>query len=394
MSVRKLKKDIYAVGSIDWDRELFDALIPLSEGTSYNSYLIIGSEKTALIDTVDPSKEQDLLDNLKKLNVSKIDYVISNHAEQDHSGTIPKILEHYPEAQVVTNRRCKEFLMDLLLVKEEKFRTVEDRETLSLGNKTLQFILTPWVHWPETMVTYLKEDRILFSCDFFGSHFATSDLFVKDNNKVYDPAKIYYAEIMMPFRAVIIKNLQKLEDFEFEMIAPSHGPVYKDTDFIIKTYKDWVSDSVKNEVVVPYISMHGSTSTMINYFLNSLIEKGVTVTPFNISQTDIGKLSMALVDAATVVIGSPTVLAAAHPTIIYAVSLVNALKPKFKFASVIGSYSWKGKMLEQIKDNLSNLKFELLPPVIAKGHPKDVDFKELDRLVNDIVDRHKSINLM
>ena len=295
---------------------------------------------------------------------------------------------------MVTNKRCKEFLTDLLLIPDEKFKTVEDMETLSLGNKTLQFIFTPWVHWPETMVTYLKEDRILFSCDFFGSHYATSDLFVDDNNKVYDPAKRYYAEIMMPFRAVITKNLQKLDGYDFDMIAPSHGPVYKDTNFIINTYKDWVSDSVKNEVVVPFISMHGSTSTMVNYFLDSLIEKGITVTPFNITQTDIGKLSMALVDAATIVIGSPTVLAAAHPTIIYAVSLVNVLRPKFRFASVIGSYSWKGKMLEQIKDNLSNLKFELLDPVIAKGYPKDHDFKELDRLVNDIVSKHKSLNLM
>ncbi|TET20085.1 MAG: MBL fold metallo-hydrolase, partial [Candidatus Aminicenantes bacterium] len=191
MAIRRLKSGVHSIGAIDWDRRLFDELIPLPDGTSYNAYLIQGSEKTALIDTVDPTKEQELIDNLKKLRVDNIDYIISNHAEQDHSGTIPKILDLFPNARVVTNQRCKGMLKDLLLIPEDKFIEINDADTLSLGNKTLQFIIAPWVHWPETMLSYLKEDKILFPCDLFGSHLATSDIYATDEAKIYDAAKRY-----------------------------------------------------------------------------------------------------------------------------------------------------------------------------------------------------------
>lgn len=152
MAIREIIKGrVFSIGAIDWDRRVFDELIPLPNGTSYNAYLIKGREKTALIDTVDPTKEYELLANLQKLGVENIDYVISNHAEQDHSGTIPKILELYPDAKVVTNEKCKEFLIELLLIQEEKFLVIKDGETLPLGGKTLEFIIAPWVHWPETI---------------------------------------------------------------------------------------------------------------------------------------------------------------------------------------------------------------------------------------------------
>ncbi len=193
MAVRKLKDGIYSVGAIDWDRRLFDELIPLPDGTTYNAYIVKGEEKTALLDTVDPAKKDELIGNLKSLKVEKIDYIIAHHAEQDHSGTIPDILSLYPEAKVVTNSKCKGFLMDLLHIPEDKFIVVNDGDTLSLGGRTLKFIFTPWVHWPETMVTYLTPDNILFTCDFFGSHYASSYLFVKDKEKVLEDAKRYYA---------------------------------------------------------------------------------------------------------------------------------------------------------------------------------------------------------
>ena len=214
MAVRELKENVHSVGAIDWDRRLFDALIPLPNGTSYNAYLIRGSEKTALLDTVDPSKEHELLSNLKKLGVEQIDFVISHHAEQDHSGSIPKILEVHPNAKVVTNPKCKDMLIDHLSVPEDKFITVEDGETLSLGDKTLEFIYAPWVHWPETMISYLREDKILFTCDFLGSHFATSGTFVRNQPRTYDMAKRYYAEIMMPYRNKIQKHLEKIDEMD------------------------------------------------------------------------------------------------------------------------------------------------------------------------------------
>ena len=391
MALQELKKGIYSVGAKDWDRRIFDELIPLPDGTSYNSYLIKGGKKTALIDTVDPEKKDELFTNLQKLKVKKIDYIIANHAEQDHSGSIPELLAKYPDTKVVTNQKCKLFLQDLLYIQENKFLVIEDGETLSLGDKTLEFIFTPWVHWPETMATYLREDKILFSCDLFGSHFATSNLFVKDIPKVIEDAKRYYAEIMMPFRIPIRKNIEKIEAFDFEIIAPSHGPVYDKPEIIINAYKDWISDRVENEVVLPYVSMHGSTERMVSFFIDSLIEKGIRVRPFNLIKTDLGQLASGLVDAATVVIATPTVLSGPHPAAVYAVSILNALKPKTKFASVIGSYGWGGRTVEIIKANLINLKLEFLLPVLIKGFPKDDDFLLLEKLAEEIYLKHNEI---
>ena len=394
MSIREIKKGIYSVGAIDWDRRLFDELIPLPDGTSYNSYLIYGKTKVALIDTVDPTKENELVSNLKELKVEKIDYVIPNHAEQDHSGVIPKILEIYPDSKVVTNPKCKEFLKDLLLIPDEKFQVVNDKDTLSLGDKTLEFIIAPWVHWPETMLTYLHEDKILFPCDLFGSHLATSDLYARDEAKVYESAKRYYAEIMMPFRNNIKKHIEKLNNYEIEIIASSHGPIYDRPEFIMNAYRDWISDDVKNEVVLPYVSMHGSTKKMVQYFIDELMKRNITVKPFNLPRTDIGELAIALVDTATVVLATPTVLVGPHPSAVYATYLLNALRPKVKFVSVIGSYSWGGKMLEQIKGMLTNINTEIIEPVIIKGYPGENDFKALNKLADDIFKKHKEIKII
>ncbi len=391
--MRQIKPNIYAVGAIDWDARLFDRLIPLPDGTSYNAYLVQGNEKTALLDTADPTKTEDLLNNLLKLGINKLDYVVAHHGEQDHSGSLPDILLMYPDAKVVTNPKCKGMLIDLLGIEDDKFITVEDGQSLPLGDKTLQFVYLPWVHWPETMGTYLKEDKILFSCDFFGSHMASSSLFVDDEAIVYESAKRYFAEIMMPFRKQINKNLTRLEGFEIEIIAPSHGPIYNKPSFIIDAYKDWISETVKNEVIVAYVSMHGSTTKMVSYFVESLMERGIKVKQFELSTVDIGKLAMALVDAATVVIGSPTVLAGAHPSAAYATFLANALRPKTKFATVIGSYGWGGKMVEQLTGLLTNLKAEIIEPVLAKGEPKESDYAALDKLADEIHKKHKEIGI-
>jgi flavorubredoxin len=391
--MRKIKSDIYAVGAIDWDARLFDRLIPLPDGTSYNSYLIKGSSKTALLDTVDPAKTEDLLKNLNQCGVDKIDYIISHHGEQDHSGSLPVVLSAYPDARIVTNPKCKQMLIDLLDVKQEAIITVEDGETLSLGNKTLEFIYIPWVHWPETFGTYLKEDKIFFSCDFFGAHLATSSLFVDDEATVYESAKRYYAEIMMPFRKQVNNNMKKLESREINIIAPSHGPVHNRPEFILEAYKDWASDRIENEVIIPYVSMHGSVAKMVSHFVDALIQRDITVKQFELATMDVGKLAISLVDAATIVIGSPTVLTGPHPAAAYAAFLANALRPKIKFASIIGSYAWGGKMVEQLTALLPNLKAEILEPVVIKGHPKENDFIELDKLADNILAKHKELKI-
>lgn len=392
MKPRKIKDNIYYVGAPDWNRTLFDALIPLPDGTSYNAYLVVGSEKTALIDTVDPTKRDILLNYLKE--VPKIDYIISHHAEQDHSGSIPFVLEKYKDAKVVTNPKGKELLIAHLHIPEEKFITVSDGEVISLGDKNLKFIYTPWVHWPETMVSYLVEDKILFTCDLFGSHLATSSLYVDDESIVYEAAKRYYAEIMMPFRSIIQKNLEKIKEIEVEIIAPSHGPIYKNPSFIIDAYKDWVLNPPKNIVVVPYISMHDSTKIMVEYLAERLAEKDIKVQIFDIASADIGKVAISLVDAATIVIGTPTVLSGPHPKILYVTYLVNVLKPKVKYVSVIGSYGWGGRTLDILKANISNLEVEIIDPVLSKGLPKREDFEALDNLAEKIFIKHKEAGLI
>ena len=393
MKPREIRPKIYSVGAIDWDRRLFDALIPLPDGTSYNSYLVMGSQKTALIDTVDPTMQSVLISNLEQLGIKNLDYVIANHAEQDHSGSLPQIIAKYPQAKIVATPKCKNMLIDLLMLPEERFTTADDKQVISLGDKTLEFIHAPWVHWPETMLTFLREDRILFPCDLFGSHLATTDLYVMDEGQVYEAAKRYYAEIMMPFRTSIEKHLEKLKDYNIEIIAPSHGPMYDKPEFILRAYHSWVFDEPKNIVVLPYTSMHGSTRKMVEYLVGALTQRGVAVKQFDLAVTDIGKLAMALVDAATVVIGTPTVLAGPHPNAAYAAFLTNALRPKLKFASIIGSYSWGGRTVQQLAEMIPKLKVELLEPVLSEGLPKEADFKALDNLAETIAQKHKECNL-
>lgn len=391
MKPREIVPDVFYVGAVDFDRRLFDSLIPLPDGTSYNSYLVRGRGKTALIDAVEPAKLATLEAYLA--DVPKIDFVVSNHTEQDHSGGLPWVLARYPEAIVLSSETAKPMLIDHLALEPARIRTVADGERLELGGKTLRFITTPWVHWPETMSTYLEEDQILFSCDWFGSHLAQTELFVDCVDCIMAEAKRYYAEIMMPFRKIIQKNLDKIKDLEIKLIAPSHGPIQRDPQSSIEAYRDWSDDKPHNTVVMPWVSMHGSTAAMVERLTAALVERGVRVLPFNMASADIGQLAMALVDAATVVVACPTVHVGPHPAVYNAVVLANALRPKARFAAIIGSYGWAGKMVDIVKGAMTNLKVELLPSVIAKGLPKPADLQDLEALADVIAAKHRELGL-
>ena len=386
MKSKRMCDGVYWMGAVDWNRRLFDSLIPLPDGTSYNAYLVRGAEATALIDTVDPPMEHILLAQLA--DVSKIDYVIAQHAEQDHAGAIPTVLAKYPEATLVCSPKAKGMLVDHLHVDAARIRTVADGETISLGDRTLTFIHTPWVHWPETMCTYLAENKIVFTCDFFGSHLATSNLYAGDDPYVCVAAKRYYAEIMMPFYKTIRGNLAKIEQLDYDYIAPSHGPVYDKPQCIVNAYNEWVSDKLSNLVVMPYISMHGSTERMVNYLVSALAERDIEVQPFDLTVTDLGNLAMALVDAATLVIGTPTVHFGPHPSVFAATHLANSLKPRLRYAAVIGSYGWGGKAAEQITGLIPNLKVEALAAVMCKGLPRQEDYNALEALADAIREKH------
>jgi flavorubredoxin len=394
MVVREIAPGIFSVGALDFDRRLFDSLIPLPQGTSYNSYLVKGTKKTALIDTVDPTREMDLVTNLVKARVDTIDYLVVNHAEQDHSGSLPMMAELFPKAKVVVNEKCLDMVTHLLDIGSERCMVINDRDTVDLGGKTLEFLITPWVHWPETMLTYAREDRVLFSCDLFGSHMAESTLRVNDWKEVYHAAKRYYAEIMMPFSSSIREHMEKIDTLDIAMIAPSHGPIHTEPNLILDAYRDWISDKVKNEVVIPYVSMHGSTEKMVQYLTEALIDRGIRVLPFNLVVTDIGELAMALVDSATVVIGTPTVIFGPHPQAVYATYLVNMLRPKTRIVSVIGSFGWGGRTVEVLKGMLTRIEPELLDPVYIKGAPGAKDLKDLDNLADAIAKKHREFGIL
>jgi flavorubredoxin len=390
MVPRKINDGTYTVGAIDWDRTLFDALIPLPHGTSYNSYLVNGSDKTALIDTVDPTKLDVLLSNLDSLKTEKIDYIISNHAEQDHSGSIPALLQRYPMAKLVTNKKAQDMLLPLLDIPSEKIELIEDRQTLSLGSKTLQFIFAPWVHWPETMFTYLVEEKLLFSCDLFGAHLASSELYASQNENSLREAKRYYAEIMMPYGGRIVKHLETLKEFQIELIAPSHGLIYDNPAEILTAYQQWVSGDLKNEVVIIYVTMHGSTEKLVYRLTDELVNRDITVTPFNTVTADLGDIALSLVDAKTIIIASPAYLMGPHPNLAYVAYLINTLKPRTKHIGIMGSFGWGNKMVNQLTDMLNNLTVEYLPPLLVKGDPGPEEYEQLITLAENINQLHQS----
>lgn len=391
MNARQIKKDVYWVGAVDWERKLFDEFVPLPHGTSYNAYFVRGSEKCALLDTVDPRAVDVLLSRLGQLGVTKIDYLVSHHAEQDHSGAIPEVLKMFPDATVICSAKGKPLLMSHIGLPDSKIRIVQDGESLSLGDKSLQFIYFPWVHWPETMLTWLSESKTLFTCDLFGSHMASSDVFAGQEPTVLTEAKRYYAEIMMPFHVAIGKSLDNVARLGAEMIAPSHGPVYDDPTAILNSYREWVSGPPKNLAVIPYISMHESTRRMVFHLVDALSALGVSVAPFNLTESDIGSLAMAMVDASTLIVASPIVLGGIHPNAANALFLINAIRPKVRHLAVISSYGWAGKIAEQVKEMLPNLKVDMIEPVTVQGIPVDTTFKALDQMAMTIREKHLTV---
>jgi len=388
MKLREITPNVYLGGAVDWDRRLFDSLIPLPQGTSYNAYVVRGSERTALLDTVDPPKWETLKAQLA--DFPTIDYVIHHHGEQDHSGSLPFVLELYPEATVVTNEKCKKELIDHLHVPEDRFQTIKDGEDLSLGDKTLHFIFTPWVHWPETFSTFLVEDGILFSCDFFGSHLATTDMYA--TGAVVDgAAKRYYAEIMMPFAPQVAKDVAKVAEHPVRIIAPSHGPLYDHPAAIMDAYREWTTGEPRNLAVIAYVTMHESTRLIVDHLTAALADRGVAVERFDLTTVDLGELAMALVDAASIVIGTPTVIRGPHPLASYAAVVANALKPKATHATVVGSFGWAGKTVEKLTELMGDLKVELYDPVMVKGMPRGEDYDQLDVLADRIAKAHKDL---
>jgi flavorubredoxin len=365
--MQQIRENVFYCGITDAHRKCFDEIMPLTHGTSYNSYLVRGSEKTALIDTTYPPKVDEYLAGLGDV---QIDYIIANHGEQDHTGGIPALLEKFPNSVVLTNQKCKDNIVNMFEVPEDRIQIAEG---VSLGDKTLKFIPVPGVHWPDTMFTHLIEDNLLFTCDFLGAHQAFDASFDEL------AAKKYYAEIMMPFAPMCRKYVQLVRDIAPAAVLPSHGRMYEEPEIILRLYEYWAGVNGKNLVSIPYISMYGSTKIMADYLARELEKRGTKACLYDIVRGDICEFATTLVDASAIVIAVPMVLAGPHPMAAPIAGIIKILRPKAKHICVIGSYGWGGDL--NFKD-ITNLE-----PVLAKGLPRASDFENLDKLVARLVEQ-------
>lgn len=387
MNTRSLGNGITWVGASDPDRRLFDALIPLPHGTSYNAYVVQGTEKTVLFDAVDPTFRDAFLANFAVF--PRIDYVVAHHAEPDHSGCLPDVMARHPEAKLLCSPKARGMLLDLLPLPADRIQTVEDGATLDLGGRTLRFVQIPWVHWPETMATLLEPDRVLFSCDFFGAHLATDRIWADEDSRTLEAAKLYYAQIMMPYATVARKDLEKVRALDPAVIAPSHGPAHRAPSAILAAYDEWLNAPPRNRVALARVSMHGSTAAMADRLASALEQRGVAVDSFDLTSLPLDRYAAALVDAGTLVFAAPAVWNAPHPTAVMAAYVAAGLKPKARWAVMIGSYGWGGKALEGLAELLPGLKVEILSAVTARGRPTPANLAALDALADTIAAKHR-----
>lgn len=389
--VREISSGVYWVGVRDWERKFFDKLIPLPEGTSYNSYLIQGEKKTALVDTVNPGFEEYLEEKIRKITYPEsLDYLIMNHAEPDHANGLSHMASVAEDAEVLATEKGKDMALSLFDVPEERFQVVEEGETIDLGDKTLEFIEAPWLHWPETMFTYLKEEGILFSCDFFGAHIATPKLYANEfGEDILKRAKDYFGEIMMPFRPRAKRALDKLEGYEVNTIAPSHGVIYRNPEKILAAHRSWTSSEVAEKVLIPYISMWGSTAEMVEVLTETIASAGVEAVPFEVSSQSLNTLAGELVDSAGIVLGTPTVMAGPHPQIIYIATLAKKLNPPTKYFGVVESHGWAGGAVKELSGLVDGMSGELLGAVEVKGSPEEDDLERVVELGEKFVEEIK-----
>ncbi|MEM1607102.1 MAG: FprA family A-type flavoprotein [Candidatus Bathyarchaeia archaeon] len=387
--VFKLAENVYWVGVRDWNRRLFDALVPLPRGTSYNAYLIMGGGGRALIDTVNPGFERDLEEKIRAVTgLEEIDYVIMNHAEPDHAGAIPYIMERAPKAKLVTTSRGARMAQIYYHVPQERIRVVGDNETISLGDKTLLFIEAPMLHWPETMFTYLKEDSILFPCDFFGAHLA-GGVYSDEVDDYIVHAQRYWGEIMMPFRLMAQRALEKIAGLNIKVIAPSHGPIHRRPELVLDAYKRWAAGETSRKAVIAYVSMWGSTDMMVKQMAEILMAEGVELALHNLAVVDVGDLAKDLVDSRAIVLGAPAVLGGAHPLSVYAAQLFKALRPPTKFAAILSSYGWGGGALRQIQEILKDSKIEVVGALEINGPPREEDMEKIAELGRSLAGKIK-----
>jgi anaerobic nitric oxide reductase flavorubredoxin len=359
MSKIEIKKDVFWVGAIDWNVRTFHGhTYTTKRGTTYNAYLIL-DEKIALVDTVYAPFSHEMIERIAEIiPPEKIDYIIANHVEADHSGALPAILKLCPKAKVLGTAKCKEGLYKNYYGSWD-FQTVKTQDELKLGKKTLNFIEAPMIHWPDSMFTYCPEEKLLLPNDAFGQHYATSVRFDDevDQSVLMDEAAKYYGNILWPLGSIILKKIEDLQkmNIPISMIAPSHGVIWRRApEKIINAYLSWAKNETKPKIVVIYETMWGSTEKMARKIIDGIIDSGVEVRLFDINQSDRTEIVKEMLDAKGFLIGSSTHDNDMLPTIAGFLEFVKGFKPKNRAAAVFGSYGWAGGAVKSMESLLQN----------------------------------------
>jgi flavorubredoxin len=363
-----MNKSIYIADKLHWvgvrhpDLKVFDDLFPTHNGTTYNSYLIQGSKMTVLIDTVkEPFTAEFFAKVGEQVPLDKVDAVVVNHTEPDHSGALAAMLDNNPQLVVYCSKAAENFLKQLLN-RDFISHIISDGEELDLGGRTLRFMLAPYLHWPDTIFTYLVEDEILFPCDAFGAHYCSDRLFDDEILDFQPDFHFYFDCIMRPFKDKIREALAKIKDLPIRMVCPSHGPVRRSTgDFAIQSYTRWsVAPPVggRPRALLAVLSSHGNTRDMADVIRTELIAQGLDVVGFALSDMRDDDYRNALEQADVLVIGTPTIQRDAPPQVWHALAMISSVTPKSKVAAVFGSYGWSGEAVKMVEQRLTGLKYK------------------------------------
>lgn len=376
MSVLEILPNIYSVGVVDWNMRSFHGhTYSTKRGTTYNSYLII-DEKIALVDTVYGPFAKEFIENIKSIiPPEKIDYVIANHVETDHSGALPELMKLCPKAKVLGTEKCKDGLYKHYYGNWD-FQVVKTGDKLNLGKRTLTFLEAPMIHWPDSMFTYCPEEALLMSNDAFGQHFATAERFDDevDQCALMDEVQKYYANILWPLGTIILKKIEDVQklNIPIKMIAPSHGIIWrKDPGKVINSYVHWAKNETRAKVVIVFESMWGATEKMARRIVDGLTDAGVQAKLFDIAVSDRTEVINAMLEAKGFMFGSSTHDNDMLPDIAGFLEFVKGLKAKGRLACAFGSYGWAGGAVKEIEKVIQESGIELASPGLGFKYVPD-----------------------
>jgi flavorubredoxin len=389
MKATEIKPKVHWVGAIDWNIRDFHGYSTY-KGTTYNAYLV-RDEKTALFDTVKKPFLSDLLHRIRQITeVSKIDYLIVNHVELDHSGSIPDMIDLIKPEKVICSEMGKKTLMEHFHREDWPYEVVKSGQTLSLGSKTVQFLETRMLHWPDSMFSYIPEDRLLISSDAFGQHWATSERFDDevDQGELFTHAAKYYANILLLYSPLVQKLLGRVREMklDIDMIAPDHGLIWRsDPGKILQAYDTWSQQQTANKAVIIYDTMWRSTELMAKAIADGLVDEGVSVRLSNLKVNHRSDVMTQILDARAVLFGSATLNNGMLPMIADMLCYVKGLRPVGRIGAAFGSYGWSGEAVKLITQALEEMKFEVLDPGLrVKFAPTHEDLKRCRELGHKI----------